>query len=151
MLKWFLPMKLRKKLTTKQFIISHLVILILGLLFLFGLFYILNIQYRRSSDPFSGGPVTTAPKTLKLDLDSPNDESLVFQSSVLISGKTSPSKDVLIFTETQNLVLSSKKDGSFSTTLSLDAGENNITAVVFDQTGDFRFVERLVYFSKEKL
>ena len=144
-------MKLGKKLSTKQFIISHLFILIVGLTFLFGLYYVLNIQYQKSNNPFLNGPVTTPPKTLRLDLDHPDDDSLVFQSSIIISGQTAPSKDVLIYTDSQDLVITSKKDGSFSTILNLDEGVNSITAVVFDATGDSRSIERSVYYSKEKI
>lgn len=144
-------MKLKKKLTTKQFIISLLLILTLSLIFIFGLYYILNIQYHRSSNPFLNGPVTTLPKTLRFDLTLPEDDSLVFQSPILVSGKTNPLSEVLIFTDSQNLVLKSKNDGSFSVSLDLDEGENKITTAVFDQTGDSKSAERTIYFSKEKI
>lgn len=144
-------MKFSKKLTTKQFITSQLIILTLGLIFLLGLYYILDIQYQKSDKPFLSGPVTTPPKTLRLDLDHPDDNSLTFESPILVSGKTSPLKEVLIFTDSQNLVISSKKDGSFSLSLNLDEGENKITVAVFDSAGDVRSAERTVYYSKEKL
>lgn len=144
-------MKLNKKLSTQQFILSHLFILIIGLTFLFGLYYILNIQYQKSSNPFINGPVTTPPKTLRLDLDHPDDMSLSYQSSILVSGQTNPQREVLIFTDSQDLVITSKKDGSFSTLINLDEGENKITAAVFDQAGDNKLTERTVYYSKEKL
>ena len=144
-------MKLGKKLSAKHFILSHLFILIAGLIFLSGLYYILNIQYQKPTSLFYGGPVTTSPKTLKIDLDQPDNDSLIFQSSILVSGRTAPLNEVLIFTDTQDLIIKSKKDGSFSTEINLDEGENKITAVVFDQIGDFRSSERSVYYSKEKL
>lgn len=144
-------MKLKKRLTNIQFIISQLLILIVSLGFLFGLHYILNIQYHKGASPFSSGPVTTPPKTLRLDLDQPGEDSLTFQSPILVSGKTAPLSQVLIFTDSQNLVVQSKKDGSFSVSLDLDQGENRITAVVFDSTGDFRSSGKTVYYSKEKL
>lgn len=151
MLKCLLLMKLKRKLTNKQFIISHLLILATGLVFLFTLHYILNIQYQTPYKPFLAGPVTTAPKTLRLDLDHPEDMNLTFQSPILVSGKTNPLREVLIFTDSQDLVLTSKKDGSFSISLNLLEGENLITAVAFDSNGDFRSSERTVYYSKEKL
>ena len=144
-------MKLNKKLSATQFIISHLLILIVGLVFLSGLYYILNIQYQKSNNPFLNGPVTTPPKTLRLDLDHPDDDSLTFQSSIIVSGQTAPLKEVLIFTDSQNLVLTSKKDGSFSTVLNLDEGVNRIAAAVFDATGDSKSTERTVFYSKEKI
>ena len=143
--------KLHTKLSTGQFFISQLLILVVGLSLLFGLYYILNIQYRKSDDPFSGGPVTTAPKTLRLNLDHPDDDSLTFQSSIIVSGQTAPLKEVLIFTDSQNLLITSKKDGSFSTVLDLDEGVNMITAAVFDATGDSKSAQRTVYYSNEKI
>ena len=144
-------MKLTKKLSTKHFIFSNFLILIIGLIFLFTLYYILNIQYKTSSNPFSNGPVTSKPKSFILDLNQPADETLSFQSSILVSGKTGPHMEVLISTDSDDQVLEAKSDGTFSLTLNLDEGVNNIKVVVFDSTGDTRETMRLVYFSKEKL
>lgn len=146
-----LLMKLTKKLSQKQFIIAHILILIAGLSFLFGLYYILDIQYKQVQKPFEAGPVTTKPKSFTLDLDQPADDTLTFSSQILLSGKTGPLKEVLISTDTKDLVIKSKPDGNFSTVITLDEGVNKIVAVVFDATGDFRSVERTVYYSKEKL
>lgn len=143
-------MKLNKKITTRQFILSQLVILLLGLIFLTGLYYILNI-YQKPKNLFSNGPVTTPPKSLRLDLDQPDQDSLSYSPSIIVSGKTKPGNVVLISTETQDLTVKSKADGSFSTILNLDEGVNKINAVTFDTVGDSRSAERTVYFSKEKI
>lgn len=143
--------KLDKKLTTKHFVLSQILILIAGLMFLGVLYYILNIQYQQPKKLFLNGPVTTAPKSLRLDLDQPDQDSLIFSGSAIISGKTGSGNIVLISTDTKDLVIESKPDGSFSTILSLDEGVNRITATVFDATGDFRSTERMVYYSKEKI
>ena len=144
-------MKLTKELSTKQFILSHLLILILSLMFLGGIYYILNIQYQRSNLPFSNGPVTTLPKILALNLDNPDDNLLSFDSKILVSGKTSPQTEVLISTENLDLVIKSKTDGSFSTTLDLREGVNIITVATFDSTGDSKSVQKTVFYSKEKI
>lgn len=144
-------MQLKKTLSSKQFFVSQFLVFLFGFLFLAGLYYILNIQYQKSTRPFSMGPVTASPKTLRLDLDRPEDDSLVFQNSVIISGQTTPFREILIFTENSDLVITSKKDGSFSTILNLDEGVNRITASVFDTGGDTKIQERTVYYSKEKL
>lgn len=144
-------MKLNKKLSGKYFLFFHILILIFGLTFLGGLYYVLNIQYQQPKSLFSNGPVTSPPKTLRLDLDQPEQDSLSYSSSIIVSGKTGPKKEVLISTDYDDLVVESKQDGSFSTILNLDEGVNNITAVVFDATGDYRSSERTVYYSKEKL
>lgn len=144
-------MKLNKKLSTKQFIFSHILVLVAGLIFLGGLHYILNIQYQKPKGSFIAGPVTTPPKSLRLDLDQPDQDSLSYSPSVVLSGKTGAGNVILISTETKDLVIESKPDGSFSTVLSLEEGVNRITATVFDSTGDFRSSERTVYYSKEKI
>lgn len=137
--------------SAKHFTFSISLILATGLLFLFGLYYILNIQYQKPKQLFLNGPVTSPLKSLILNLDQPDDDTLTFQSSILISGKTAPFSDVLISTDSDDLVIKSKPDGSFSTVLNLDEGLNNISAVVFDSGGDSRSVRRNVYYSKEKL
>lgn len=149
--KMTLIVKLTKKLTKKQFIISQLVIFIVALIFLGGLYYILNIQYPQPKERFSQGPVTTEPKTLRIDLDQPDEDALFFKPEIIISGKTGPNLEVLITTESKDLVIKSKSDGKFSTVLELEEGSNKITAVVFDAGGDFRSQERNVYFSKERI
>jgi len=151
MLKWIHPMKVKKKLPFVNFFLSMILVSIVSLAFLGGLYYILNTPLQKSTDPFIKGPVTKPPKTLRLDLDQPDQDFLSYSSSIIVSGKTGPAKEVLISTDTNDLVIKSKPDGSFSTVLDLDEGLNRITAVVFDSTGEFRSTERSVYYSKEKL
>lgn len=143
--------KFSKKLSFKQFIFSQSLILFISLIFLTGLYYILNIQYQEPNKPFLHGPITSPPKSLRLDLDQPDQDSLSYQSSIIVSGKTGPLKEVLISHDAQDVVIKSKSDGSFSTVINLDEGENRIVAVVFDVTGDTRSAERTVYYSREKL
>lgn len=146
-------MQLKKKLSFKQFILSHLLILLVSLAFLAGLFYIVHIQYQKPTKLYSasGGPVTTPPKSLRIELQQPDDDALTFQSSIIVSGKTAPNKEVLIFTDSLDLVIKSTSNGTFSTVVKLDEGVNKVTTVVFDVTGDTRSAERMVYYSKEKL
>lgn len=144
-------MKLRKELSSKHLYLSLFLILVVSLTFLAGLYYVVNIQYQKPKDLLSNGPVTTPPKSLRLDLDQPDQDVLSFSSSIIVSGTTGPKKDVLISTDTNDIVIQSKTDGSFSTVLNLDEGVNRITVAVFDATGDSRIAERTVYFSKEKL
>lgn len=145
------PMKLNQKLTTKQFILSHLLILAISLIFLSGLYYILDIQYRKPSNPFLNGPVTTPPKSLMLNLEQPDQDTLSYTPSIVVSGKTGSSKDVLISTAADDFIIQSKLDGSFSTVLNLVEGVNRITVAVFDATGEMRSANRTIYYSKEKL
>ena len=142
---------LGKKLSTKAFIFSVCTILVLGLVFLGILNYLLNVQYQSGGTSFSKGPVTTPPKTWQLVLEEPQQDMILFSKSLDVLGKTLPAVDVLIFTESTDLVIKSKRDGSFAQKIDLKEGENKITVVVFDSKGDSRSVERIVYYSKEKI
>lgn len=144
-------MKLTKKLAKKHFHLSILAIFLISLIFLGVLYYLVNIQYQKPKELFSNGPVTSLPKSLRLSLDQPDQDTLSFSSSIIVSGTTEPRKDVLISTDTNDFVIQSKADGSFSTVLDLDEGINRITTAVFDSTGDLRSAERTVYYSKEKI
>lgn len=145
-------LKLTKKLSTKQFLLAQLIIFILSLLFLGYLHYLVNIQTAADRGYLKKGePVTAAPKSLRLELEQPEDNLLVFDPSVVISGKSAPSSNVLIMTETQDVIIKSSVEGNFSTVLELDEGVNNISVAVFDGSGDSRSAERTVYYSKEKI
>ncbi|MDO8573585.1 MAG: hypothetical protein Q7R77_02445 [Candidatus Daviesbacteria bacterium] len=144
-------MKLKEKLSGKHFILANCIILFTGLALLGGLYYILNIQYQQPKTLFSRGPVTTQPRSLRLELEQPEDDSLVFTDSLIISGKTLPSKEVLIYTDDTNLIVNSKPDGSFTGEIDLAPFENKITVVVFNATGKSKSQERTVYYSKEKI
>ena len=140
-----------RKLSRKEFIISHILILVAGLSFIFGLYYILNLQYPQNLKPFEKGPVTSAPKTLRLELEQPDFDVLSFESSVIVSGKTSPLSNILIFSDKESIVLKSDLKGSFLTVFDLEEGINHIRVEVFDLSGDKKTDERIVYFSKEGL
>lgn len=142
---------LNKKISKKTFVFFNILILILGLTFLVGLYYILNIQYQNLQTPFEKGPVTTLPKILRLEVQQPDNDIASYQGSIIVSGKTSPFVDVLIYSDTQNISLKSQPDGSFSTVFNLDEGVNQITIAVFDATGDSKSDTRSVYYSKEKI
>lgn len=143
--------KLSQKLSLKTFILSQVLILAVSLLILAGLYYILNIQYQQPKRPFLSGPVTSLPKSLRLDLDQPDNDSLTFGSSIIVSGKTAPNLPVLIFTDSEDLVIKSNSTGAFSTVLNLNEGVSKITALVFDTTGASRSAQRNVYYAKEKI
>lgn len=144
--------KLSKKLSNKQFVVSQILILACGLLLVAGLYYLVNVQYPLVSNPYSQGlTVTTPPKSLRLDLDQPDNDLLTFSETVIVSGQTGPNMAVLISSQSQDLIVKSTPDGKFSFILSLEEGVNEISVVVFDATGDTRSETRTVYFSQEKI
>lgn len=140
-----------KKIPPKYFILSQFAILLFGLLFLLALHFLVNTQYKDSPSSFSKGPVTTKPKSFTLDLTQPSDDLLTFDEQILIAGKTGPKMQILLSTQTQDVVIESKLDGTFSQSLDLKEGVNNLKVAVFDNKGDFREERRVVYYSKEKI
>lgn len=141
-----------KKLSNKIFVFFSILTFISGLFFIGALYFIINIQYQTPTRYSKlAGPVTSPPKSLRIDLERPDDDTLSFDQSIIISGKTGPNLDVLITTDTKSLVIKSKPDGNFSLILDLDEGVNKITAAVFDATGDSRSEQRTVYYSKDKI
>ena len=142
---------MNRKLSLPTFILTQILVLLLSLAFLGGLYYILNIQYQLpKSKLLQGGPVTSALTSLVLELDQ-DDNILVFQPSLIVSGSTSSASDVLITTANQDIVVEPKINGSFSTVINLSAGVNEIRVFAFDKTGDQRSQTRTVFYSKEKL
>ena len=143
---------LGKRLTRKQFMLSQILILAVGLFLIVTLYYLVNIQYRPTANPYSLGlTVTTPPKSLRMDLNQPDDDLLTFTKEVMVSGQTGPNMAVLISSQSQDLIVKSSTDGKFSTIFDLNAGVNEISVVVFDATGDTRSETRTVYFSEEKI
>lgn len=145
-------MVVNKELSTPTFIITQILILIVSLAFFGGLYYLLNIQYQKpKSQLLQGGPVTTKPLSLALEVDQPEDNSLVFQSSIVISGTTSANSTVLISNDMQDVVVTPKFNGSYSTVINLKEGVNQISVYAFDKTGDQRSKSLTVFYSKEKI
>lgn len=142
---------MNKVLSTKTFIISQIVIFLLGLAFFLGLFYFLNPDFLSRNDWRNRGPVTRSPSKFILEVNSPLSEIVVFEASIVLSGKTSPNSLVLISQEGKDEVIQSDKKGEFLKVLELEEGLNQIIIFSFNKNGESKKEERLVYYSKEKL
>jgi len=115
-----------------------------------GIYFYMNSK-PKALNPAETSPVTSIPVSLSLEVNSPSDDNLSFDSNMLISGKTSPNSRVLISSKSQDLVIGSKDDGSFSTLIDLDEGVNNLQITAFDKNGQEKEVDKTVYYSKEKI
>lgn len=141
---------MHKILSRKLFIISMCLILIIGLGYIFGLYFLLNPQIPKEN-LITSLPVTKEPVSLTLVVNSPNDNSLVFSEDILISGKASENNIVIITSDNNDLILNPKKDGTFSLTYKLSPGTNNLLISSFDENGNNKQEQRMVYYSKEKI
>ncbi len=143
------PSILDKEISTKAFILSHLFLLIISVLALFGLYYYLH---GGSSDEWKKRALLTqAPKSLTLDINSPDEDSLLFDKSILVSGSTSPGAVLIITINGTDLAFESNKKGDFSKILTLLPGVNNISITALDSKGGSKTVDKVVYFSEEKI
>lgn len=136
-------------LSFKIFILSMLVILLIGFAFL-GLMY-LFLNPSTASTPLSlQKPVTTEPVSLTLNLSSPDNNLLVFDPDILVQGQTSEGATVILDTDNADFV-PDLSGGNFSATVKLQPGLNQLTVTSFDDTGNSKSENRVVYYSTEKI
>lgn len=143
---------MRKVLPPSIFIFFIVFLLISGLAGISVLSLQIN-QKNKNSQLYSPatGPVTSEPTVLTLRLQSPEDNLLTFQSSIIVSGQALPNTVVLISSDKKNKIITPELDGSFSTVMQLDEGVNKLTTVVFNRSGDQKSIEKIIYYSKEKI
>lgn len=138
--------------TTKQFIISHSLILLFGLTVLFGMYFYLN-SGNPKFDIKNYYPVTRKPLSLSLSINSPDNNSLVFDKSLLISGSSEPFATIIInnLKTEESFGTEADSKGEFSQIIGLDLGPNEISMTTFDSSGNSKTEERDIYFADEKL
>ncbi len=137
-------------LSTKTFIFSIFLILILGLSSIYGLHYFINLdQYKNTSSEYN--PVTQEPISFNLNVSTPEDNTLTFDKNIVISGKTSPDTTVIISVNDQNLGFDTGAKEDFSKILTLSEGENIINVSAFDPQGNTKTEIRSVFYSQEKI
>lgn len=140
---------MNKKLSSGIFFLSMLGILSFSLGGIFWLDKILNPQIKNNY--LLGLPVTREPVSLILNLHSPDDDLITYDSELLVSGKTLPKATVLLSLSQKDLVIEVTSFGDFSTTISLNPGVNQILVASFDNLGNSKTENRTVYYSQEKI
>lgn len=144
-----LKMPKDKVLSTKTFIFSHLTLLIIALIFFAGLYYILYPERFKPADP-NYNPVTKEPVSLFLEITSPEDDILVNDASLVVSGKTGPNSAVVISNNFEDAGLQSDKNGEFSRVFTLSPGANVLEISVYDAEGNSKSVTKSVYFEEKQ-
>lgn len=115
-----------------------------------GLYYFLNKDFKRFSFQ-NYQPVTTEPISFNLEISNPEDEILVFEDSLVISGTTSPLSTILISVNDEDFGLEASSKSQFSTVVSLQNGLNRLQVTAIDQEGNTKTDQRTVYYSEEKI
>jgi hypothetical protein len=137
-------------LSTKTFVLSHLAILILGLAFFGGMYYFLYPE-RFQAVVTQYNPVTKEPVSLFIEITSPEDDVLVTDGSLVISGRTGADTTIIISSQGNDAGLQSGKDGEFSKVFPLTLGANIIEITAFDTEGNSKTIIKSVFFSEEKI
>lgn len=96
-------------------------------------------------------PVSQKPQSVSLTLSSPDDNQLVSDNNLLVSGDTNPNTTVVVSGDDFDDVIKSNDQGHFSDTVSLSLGVNILTIAVFDQNGNSKSETRNIYYSKDSL
>ena len=140
-----------KKLPLKVFILSQGLILLTGLAFIAIIYYLLNIAGTTPSKFEDYSPVTSAPKSFNLEINNPDDQILIPDKSIVVSGNTTPGSTVIVTLGNNNIALEANSKGEFSTVLNLVPAVNEITITAFDTLGNTKSDSRTVYQSEEKI
>lgn len=99
----------------------------------------------------SSAPVTSEPVSLSFNLSSPDNNLLVFDSDLLVSGKTSPQATLVLSLDKEDWATEVDSTGNFSNTVNLKEGANNLIVTIFDSQGNSKSESRTIYYSKEKI
>lgn len=84
-----------------------------------------------------------------LNLTSPQDESVINNKVVQVSGNTKPDATIIVLTELDQKVVTPSSEGDFSTTVNIDSGENIIEITAIAPNGEEKTIKRTVTFSTE--
>ncbi len=84
----------------------------------------------------SATPHPTDTSKLSLTITNPQSESVTTKSLTTISGSTSPDATVMINTGSTDSVVTPSSSGAFSSDISLDDGENQITITAIATSGE---------------
>lgn len=91
----------------------------------------------------------TIKPTIFLVVDNPKDEEVVGKLALTVSGKTTPDAAIIITTQSTDQVVTPTANGSFSATVAIEDGANQIEIVAVAVSGEEARVIRTVTYSLE--
>lgn len=94
-------------------------------------------------------PTPTPKSTFFLTIDSPQNEQVVDQKTIQITGRTAPGATVAVVTNLSEQVATAAQNGNFSTTITIDNGENIVNIIAIGPNGEEIQVAKTVTFSTE--
>ena len=94
-------------------------------------------------------PTPTPRPIVYISLNKPDDEIIVDNKTLVISGKTNPNATIIIYTSAGQQVIQPSSQGDFSTTLTLNDGENLLKFMSILPGGETTTMQRTVTYSTE--
>lgn len=137
---------------SKEKIILSFVAIIIGLVVAGGAFYFYQstkVIPTQSQNPITVKPSPSPLPKVLLTVDEPKDEGVYDTRIIKISGKTDPSATIVILTDTDEDVLTPTTTGDFSTTVTINIGQNVIQITAINKNGDTNTIDRTVTYSTE--
>lgn len=126
--------------------------IVVGLLVALTAFYL----YQRTKQidtqkikPISIVSTPTPKPSVFLKIDEPNDEKVFDKKIISVSGKTVSGAIIVILLENSEEVLNPTGNGDFTTTITLENGENLIQITAIGPDGQDSTVERTITYSTE--
>lgn len=136
----------------KEVIIAIILGSVLGIAVAFGIWranQTLKPQKQIKGIEATSSPVsTTQPEnktnteTAELLITSPENNIVVNEDSVKVEGTTQPKATIVIISNTGEVILEAKQDGSFEQNVKLEGGANEIKVVAYDKNG--RRTEKII-------
>jgi hypothetical protein len=136
-----------KELSTQAFIISMVIISVISLLAIGALYYVLNQDVLLNNVSYT--PATKEPSSFTLEINAPEDNSLVTDPNLVISGSTAAFATLIVTNGEETTGFAADKDGEFSKIVALKEGPNLLNIMSFDKQGAVKTNQKQIYFTKE--
>lgn len=94
---------------------------------------------------------TPTPLPIFLEIERPQDESIIEEEKTILSGKSDPHAILAIFTKEDELIIEANDEGRFETEIKLVEGANKITVIAFDDEGNEASKSMTIVFSTAEL
>lgn len=137
----------------KKRIFTTFLILLIGCLFALAGFYLYQqskiIKPSKIKKIVLEEPSPAPESTIFISISKPEDEEISTTRNLTISGKTIPNAKIVILTTTTQEAGVAAKDGSFTTDINLDEGENIIEISAVADNGETAKIKRTVIYTTE--
>ena len=136
----------------RETILAGVVGFALGLLAAWAVWSIPQILPKRETPPPVSEEAIAPEETFGLSLTQPEDEAIFDTASATVSGKTEAEATVIINGPLGEEVVETTSEGTFSTTVTLEEGANEIVVTAYPPTGEGeeQTETRTVFFTKEE-